>query len=283
MTHDTPKEAWGTGHAYEQYVGRWSRQVARPFLAWLAGAAWLDVGCGALAQAILDEARPASVLGIDRSEGFIQAARQHRTDPRAQFMIGDATHLPLDTQYNVTVSGLVLNFVPDHAAMLQEMMRGHPPRRRGGRLRVGLRRRYADDAALPGRRRSGQPARPSTGSGRALSRMRTGRPSGPLAGGRAEGHGRHRHRPAHRFPGLRRLLAAVPGQTGGRAHLPGLTGRRRAGADSFAVAFPDGAGRRRQYSPERQSLGQLTPRRFSRTPRSGPGSRPGCFPRTPGW
>lgn len=32
MTHDTPQETWGTGHAYEQYVGRWSRQVARPFL-----------------------------------------------------------------------------------------------------------------------------------------------------------------------------------------------------------------------------------------------------------
>ena len=128
MTDSAPKELWGTGHAYEQYVGRWSRQVAGPFLAWLAapaGAAWLDVGCGtgALVSTILDRARPASVLGIDRAEGFVQAARAQVTDPRAQFLVGDATQLPTDARHDVTVSGLVLNFVPDHAAMLREMVR----------------------------------------------------------------------------------------------------------------------------------------------------------------
>ncbi len=28
-------ETWGAGGPYEQYVGRWSRKVAREFLAWL--------------------------------------------------------------------------------------------------------------------------------------------------------------------------------------------------------------------------------------------------------
>ena len=40
---------WDSGDAYEPYVGRWSRLVAREFVKWLAlppGSRWLDVGCG---------------------------------------------------------------------------------------------------------------------------------------------------------------------------------------------------------------------------------------------
>ena len=32
---DGAKETWASGGPYEQYVGRWSRKVAREFLAWL--------------------------------------------------------------------------------------------------------------------------------------------------------------------------------------------------------------------------------------------------------
>ena len=42
-------DVWAGGGAYQQYVGRWSRLVARDFLAWIAVApcaSWLDVGCG---------------------------------------------------------------------------------------------------------------------------------------------------------------------------------------------------------------------------------------------
>ena len=58
-----PVEVWAAGDAYEPYVGRWSRPVAREFLAWLAvgqGAQWLDVGCGtgALTQTVLAVAGP---------------------------------------------------------------------------------------------------------------------------------------------------------------------------------------------------------------------------------
>jgi trans-aconitate methyltransferase len=58
-------DTWERGSPYEQYVGRWSRRVAPPFLAWLgvpAGKRWLDVGCGtgALTAAILDRCAPAS-------------------------------------------------------------------------------------------------------------------------------------------------------------------------------------------------------------------------------
>ncbi|MEU4221934.1 SAM-dependent methyltransferase, partial [Actinoplanes sp. NPDC026623] len=43
------REVWQAGEAYEAYVGRWSRPVAREFVSWLdapAGRSWLDVGCG---------------------------------------------------------------------------------------------------------------------------------------------------------------------------------------------------------------------------------------------
>ena len=60
------EDVWASGDAYEPYVGRWSRLVAREFLSWLAaprGASWLDVGCGtgALTAVILDAAAPAHV------------------------------------------------------------------------------------------------------------------------------------------------------------------------------------------------------------------------------
>ena len=71
---------WGSGDAYEPYVGRWSRLVAREFLHWLAistSAHWLDVGCGtgALSQTILTQAAPEVVYGIDPSVGYLPHAR----------------------------------------------------------------------------------------------------------------------------------------------------------------------------------------------------------------
>ena len=44
-----PVPVWAVGDAYEPYVGRWSRLVARELAAWLGvadGGIWLDVGCG---------------------------------------------------------------------------------------------------------------------------------------------------------------------------------------------------------------------------------------------
>ena len=123
------RDSWDSGHAYEQYVGRWSRKVAPEFLRWLApsrGLAWADIGCGtgALTSAILTAWEPSSVYGIDSSEGFVSQVQQHFTDPRAHFESGDATHLPWDAAVcDLTVSGLVLNFVPDHDSMVREMAR----------------------------------------------------------------------------------------------------------------------------------------------------------------
>ena len=130
-----PVEAWDSAHAYDQYAGRWSGRIAVEFLRWLAprpGQSWADVGCGtgALTSTILRTCEPSSVHGIDASEKFVARARQRTTDPRASFATGDATRLPWrSTVWNVTVSGLVLNFVRDPEAMAREMAR---VTRRGG-------------------------------------------------------------------------------------------------------------------------------------------------------
>ena len=131
------KEIWASGIEYEQYVGRWSRKVAREFLDWLRaspGQTWGDVGCGsgALIHAILAGFHPKAVMAIDQSEGFITEARRRISDQRVRFEVGDATGLPWPSaSCDATVSGLVLNFVSDSDSMAREMVRVTRP---GGRV-----------------------------------------------------------------------------------------------------------------------------------------------------
>ena len=125
-------DRWQRGDPYEHYVGRWSRLVAPRFLAWLdlpQGLRWVDVGCGtgALAGAIADMCRPASLAGVEPSEGFAKAARAN-LPAHVQVHAGNAASIPLPTaSVDDVVSGLVLNFVPDTAAGLAEMMRVTAP------------------------------------------------------------------------------------------------------------------------------------------------------------
>ncbi len=127
------QEVWAAGEAYEAYVGRWSRRVATAFLDWLdvpAGRRWLDVGCGtgALSATVLATEDPATVVGVDPSEGFLAHARSQVTDPRATFQVGDAQALPLpDDGFDAVVSGLALNFVPDATRAAAEFARVTAP------------------------------------------------------------------------------------------------------------------------------------------------------------
>ncbi len=128
MVQQQVSDTWERGSPYEQYVGRWSRRIAPLFLSWLgipAGRRWLDVGCGtgALCAAIVDRCSPASVAGVEPSEGFLKTARENLAD-RAALHQGSATAIPLgEGSVDVVVSGLVLNFVPDQHAALAEMAR----------------------------------------------------------------------------------------------------------------------------------------------------------------
>jgi SAM-dependent methyltransferase len=125
-------DRWERGDPYEHYIGRWSRRIAPRFLAWLGAPQamrWLDVGCGtgALTAAILEHAAPASVVGVEPSDGFLATAAQ-RLGERARLQRGNAAQIALpDAAVDVTVSGLVLNFTPDPAAALAEMARVTAP------------------------------------------------------------------------------------------------------------------------------------------------------------
>ena len=86
--------------AYEELMGRWSRILARPFLAFTgleAGERVLDVGCGtgSLTFTLLQMAAVAHVSAIDASEAYLEAARERNTDPRISFEQADACSLPL--------------------------------------------------------------------------------------------------------------------------------------------------------------------------------------------
>lgn len=122
-------DVWASGDAYEPYVGRWSRLVAREFLTWLAvaqGARWLDVGCGtgALTDGILSTAAPAHVQAVDSSLAYVLFARSRVRDRRAAFMVADARSLPQPAQsVDGAVSGLALNFIPHPDVALVEMAR----------------------------------------------------------------------------------------------------------------------------------------------------------------
>lgn len=122
------KESWEASSKYEDFMGRWSRRVADRFVDWLAiphGLRWLDVGCGsgALSEAILSRSKPSALTAVDQSEGFIKGVSERLGDA-AQCKVGDATAMPVeDDSVDITVSGLVLNFIPEPLQALAEMKR----------------------------------------------------------------------------------------------------------------------------------------------------------------
>ncbi|MFG2465155.1 class I SAM-dependent methyltransferase [Streptomyces canus] len=132
-------DVWASGAAYDRYMGRWSRAVAREFTAWLGrpdGLRWLDVGCGTgvLSAVVRERCRPDLVVGCDRSEGFVRAGRAG--------VVADAMALPVrDGAFDVAVSGLTLNFLPDPAAAVTAMARAVRP---GGAVVAGYVWDYAD-------------------------------------------------------------------------------------------------------------------------------------------
>jgi SAM-dependent methyltransferase len=111
------------------YMGRWSRVVAEEFLTWLAARQnldWLDVGCGTgmVSKIILEQAQPHSVKGVDPSVGFIKHAKAMITDRRVEFFVAEGQSLPVGSaHFDIAVSGLVLNFVPEPSRMVGEMTR----------------------------------------------------------------------------------------------------------------------------------------------------------------
>jgi ubiquinone/menaquinone biosynthesis C-methylase UbiE len=117
------------GKAYERLMGRWSWLAGEKFLDWLKAPKnlkWLDVGCGngAFTQLLIERCAPASVIGIDPSQGQIDYARTRPGTKGAEFRVADAQALPLpDNSFDAASMALVIVFVPDPAKAAREMAR----------------------------------------------------------------------------------------------------------------------------------------------------------------
>ena len=69
-------DPWASGDHYEQYVGRWSRPVAREFLRWIDAPPaldWIDVGCGtgALTDLSLESQIAAKFFRLRNADGSV--------------------------------------------------------------------------------------------------------------------------------------------------------------------------------------------------------------------
>jgi SAM-dependent methyltransferase len=108
-------------------MGRWSRQIANLFIAWLAPAPrshWLELGCGtgALTQAICELSQPSSLAACDPSPEFVAYARSSVSGCAATFFTADSETLPdREGDFGFAVSGLVLNFLPQPLRSLLSM------------------------------------------------------------------------------------------------------------------------------------------------------------------
>ncbi len=108
-------------------MGRWSRELAPKFVAWLASPVqqdWLEVGCGtgSLTHAICSYADPRSLTACDPSAAFVEYARAGFRQPHVTFAVASADDFPIRPDgYDAITSLLALNFFPSAARALERM------------------------------------------------------------------------------------------------------------------------------------------------------------------
>jgi SAM-dependent methyltransferase len=113
--------------AYDRHVGRYGPQLASAFIEFVGverGMRALDVGCGpgALTAALAGRLGPANVSAADPSRPFAEACRARL--PRVEVAVAAAESLPFrDDTFDVALSQLVVNFMADAVAGVQEMAR----------------------------------------------------------------------------------------------------------------------------------------------------------------
>jgi SAM-dependent methyltransferase len=114
---------------YELAMGRWSRRLAPKLIEFgglAPGEKILDAGCGtgSLTGVLATNTGVASIVGVDLSEIYLDAAKDNIRDQRVIFQKSDITALPFtDGAFDRCYSLLVLQFVPESLKALQELRR----------------------------------------------------------------------------------------------------------------------------------------------------------------
>ncbi len=124
---------------YERFRG----ERARPFPDLLARvgdrpvARAVDLGCGtgALTTLLVERWPAAQVVGVDSSEAMLAAARPRAIPGHLDFVAGDVSSWHADTPLDLIFSNAVLQWVPDHDALLARLARSLAP---GGVLAVQM-------------------------------------------------------------------------------------------------------------------------------------------------
>jgi SAM-dependent methyltransferase len=113
--------------SYDRYMGRYSDPLASAFISFVGvepGLRVLDVGCGpgALTEALASRLGVAGVAAADPSESLSAACADRVTGADVRLAAADALPWP-DATFDVVLSQLVMNFLPDADVGLQEMCR----------------------------------------------------------------------------------------------------------------------------------------------------------------
>jgi SAM-dependent methyltransferase len=120
-------------HAYERFMGRWSRRLAPLFVRFAGvrdGDTVLDVGSGtgALTASVATMAPSSRIVGIDPAASYVALAQSEHGSVLIHFEVGDAQQMRFDNgTFDRTLSLLVVNFIPDARTGLGEMRRVTKP------------------------------------------------------------------------------------------------------------------------------------------------------------
>lgn len=120
---------FATSAGYERFMGRWSRLLAPPFIAFAGvknGDRVLDVGTGtgSVASTVAASMPTSQIVGVDPSPAFIAFAQKAAKSNRVQYEIGDAQALKFQAaSFDHSLALLVMNFIPDENKAIVEMRR----------------------------------------------------------------------------------------------------------------------------------------------------------------
>ncbi|MGI9452888.1 MAG: class I SAM-dependent methyltransferase [Geminicoccaceae bacterium] len=117
------------GAAYQCFIGRWTRRLADPLIAFagpMPDGPVLDVGTGtgSLVAALRKSDPSRNVTGIDIAKPYLTFARERDDCNGAAFLLQDAAALDLpNNHFAGAFSSIVLNFLKEPAKALSEMQR----------------------------------------------------------------------------------------------------------------------------------------------------------------